>query len=166
MGAVSKRPQPYHLQSALPKVSARLQAELSGDGYRMSKLSEKGAKTEVRGLNNRMEKGGRDRNANDQRRAIGCGNDGRYSGIWISRVDRTASFSSEGDCLYEIKNRVERNGNGTVMGSAGYLSPPNTAAKLLRKYSLKLYEEHGVRICFSRTGRKRIVTLRSNLPCQ
>ena len=41
-------------------------------------------------------------------------------------------------------------------------TPPNTDAKLLRKYSLKLYKKHGIGICFSRTDRKRIVTLQNN----
>ncbi len=45
-------------------------------------------------------------------------------------------------------------------------TPLNTDAKLLRKYSPKLFEEHGIRTCFSRTGRKRIVTLQSKFPCQ
>ena len=67
-----------------------------------------------------------------------------------------------------MKSKAEWNGTATELLWAlkDAYTPPNTAAKLLRKYSLKLYEEHSIGISFSRTGRKRIVTLRSDFPCQ
>ena len=41
-------------------------------------------------------------------------------------------------------------------------TPPGTAAKLLRKYEDKLFHANGITVCFSRTCRKRIITLRTN----
>ena len=39
-------------------------------------------------------------------------------------------------------------------------TPPNTAAKLLRKYDYDLlYNQYGVDVTFTRTNRKRLVTL-------
>lgn len=68
-----------------------------------------------------------------------------------------------------MKSKAEWNGTATellwVLRDA--YTPPNTAAKLLRKYSsLELHKEHSIRICFPRTSRKRIVTLRNDFPCQ
>ena len=40
-------------------------------------------------------------------------------------------------------------------------TPPNTAAKLLRKYDYDLlYKQYGIDVTFARTNRKRLVTLR------
>ena len=40
-------------------------------------------------------------------------------------------------------------------------TPPNTAAKLLRKYDYDLlYKQYGMDVTFTRTNRKRLVTLR------
>ncbi len=61
-----------------------------------------------------------------------------------------------------MKSKVEWNGTATELLWAlrDVYTPPNTAAKLLRKYSLKLHEEHGIKTCFSRIGRKK------SLPCE
>ena len=55
--------------------------------------------------------------------------------------------------------------NGTVsdllMSIGDKYTPPNTAAKLLRKYDYDLlYKQYGIDVTFTRTNRKRLVTLR------
>ena len=40
-------------------------------------------------------------------------------------------------------------------------TPPNTAAKLLRKYDYNLlYKQHHIDVTFTRTNRKRLINLR------
>lgn len=41
-------------------------------------------------------------------------------------------------------------------------TPPNTAAKLLRKYSRELYRKNGIEVRFTRTSRKRIIRLKKD----
>ena len=38
-------------------------------------------------------------------------------------------------------------------------TPPNTAAKLLRRYCYRLYRNHGLDVSFYRTNRKRIIEI-------
>ena len=49
-----------------------------------------------------------------------------------------------------MKSKAEWNGTATELlwVLRDTYTSPNTAAKLLRKYRLELYEEHGIRICF------------------
>ena len=48
-----------------------------------------------------------------------------------------------------------------LMAVGDKYTPPNTAAKLLRKYDYDLlYKQYGIDITFTRTNRRRLVTLR------
>ena len=48
-----------------------------------------------------------------------------------------------------------------LMAVGDKYTPPNTAAKLLRKYEYDLlYKRYGIDVTFTRTNRKRLVTLR------
>lgn len=63
-----------------------------------------------------------------------------------------------------MQSRDEWNGDVTelLVAVRDSYTPHNTAAKLLRKYEDKLFNADGITVCFSRTCRKRIVTLRTN----
>ena len=61
------------------------------------------------------------------------------------------------------ENRNEWNGTVSDLLTAvgDEYTPPNTAAKLLRRYDYDLlYKQYGIDVTFTRTNRKRLVTLR------
>lgn len=62
-----------------------------------------------------------------------------------------------------MENRIDWLGTVTdLLAAVGdNYTPPNTAAKLLRKYDYNLlYKQHHIDVTFTRTNRKRLINLR------